>query len=120
MVFDLSELGTINVKLKRYEKAEQLYARALAIVEKAEGPDHPQTAMILNNLAGANLYLGKKELARQQYGRVLAIAEKAFGKDDPAVASFLESMAKVYRNTGLNADAEACEKKAAVIRGTKR
>jgi tetratricopeptide (TPR) repeat protein len=92
----------------------------LAIVEKAEGSGHPQFALILNNLAGANLYLGKTELGRQQYGRVLEIVEKAFGKDDPTVASFLESMARVYRKTGLNEDAEDCEKRADRINKIKR
>ena len=32
-------------------KAERLYRRALAIKEKALGPDHPDTALTLNNLA---------------------------------------------------------------------
>jgi hypothetical protein len=32
--------------------AEPLYARALAIREKAFGPEHPDTAASLNNLAG--------------------------------------------------------------------
>ena len=34
-----------------YAKAEPLYLRALAITEKALGPDHPDTATSLNNLA---------------------------------------------------------------------
>ena len=38
-----------------YAKAEPLYQRALKIREKALGPDHPDTATALNNLAG--LYL---------------------------------------------------------------
>ena len=35
-----------------YAKAEPLYRRALAIREKALGPEHPDTATSLNNLAG--------------------------------------------------------------------
>jgi CHAT domain-containing protein len=34
-----------------YAKAETFYLRALAIYEKALGPDHPSTALSLNNLA---------------------------------------------------------------------
>jgi len=34
-----------------YAKAEPLLERALAIREKAFGPEHPDTAMSLNNLA---------------------------------------------------------------------
>ena len=36
-----------------YAKAEPLYQRALKIDEKALGPDHPDTATALNNLAAA-------------------------------------------------------------------
>ena len=35
----------------RYADAEPLYKRSLAIREKALGPDHPDVAMSLNNLA---------------------------------------------------------------------
>lgn len=35
----------------KYEKAETLYVRALAIWEKAYGPDHPVVATDLNNWA---------------------------------------------------------------------
>ena len=35
----------------RYAEAEPLYQRALAIWEKALGPDHPEVATSLNNLA---------------------------------------------------------------------
>ena len=34
-----------------YAKAEPLYQRALKISEKALGPEHPDTATSLNNLA---------------------------------------------------------------------
>ena len=35
------------------ERALPLYERALAISEKALGPDHPHVATSLNNLAGS-------------------------------------------------------------------
>ena len=37
--------------LGRYAEAERLYKRALAIKEKALGPEHPHVASNLNNLA---------------------------------------------------------------------
>ena len=36
----------------RLAEAEPLYRRALAIDEKSYGPDHPDVARDLNNLAG--------------------------------------------------------------------
>ena len=35
-----------------YEDAKPLYERSLALLEKALGPDHPDVAASLNNLAG--------------------------------------------------------------------
>ena len=35
----------------RYVEAESLYKRTLVIAEKAMGPEHPNTATTLNNLA---------------------------------------------------------------------
>ena len=42
-----------------YAKAEPLLRRAVAISEKALGPEHPDTANSLNNLALLNIDLGK-------------------------------------------------------------
>lgn len=36
----------------KYAEAEPLYARAMDIWERALGPDHPNTAAVLNNRAG--------------------------------------------------------------------
>ena len=36
----------------KYDEAKPLYERAIAIDEKALGPDHPGVATDLNNLAG--------------------------------------------------------------------
>ncbi|MBL7033859.1 MAG: tetratricopeptide repeat protein, partial [Candidatus Delongbacteria bacterium] len=38
-------------KTNRLSEAESLYGRALEINEKSLGPDHPETARNLNNLA---------------------------------------------------------------------
>ena len=36
----------------KYDEAKPLYERAIAIGEKTLGPDHPNVATLLNNLAG--------------------------------------------------------------------
>ena len=46
----------------RYAEAEPLYQRALAIREKALGPDHPDVGTSLNNLAA--LYFAQRDWAR--------------------------------------------------------
>ena len=44
--------GTHGVPQGEYDEAKPLYERAIAIDEKALGPDHPGVATDLNNLAG--------------------------------------------------------------------
>ena len=59
-----------------YAAAEPLYRRALAIAEKALGPDHPHTATSLENLAGLLESKGDYKGAEPLYRRALAIAER--------------------------------------------
>ena len=47
----LSNLALIESEQHAYQKAEIAYSRALAIEEKTVGPDHPEVAAMLNNLA---------------------------------------------------------------------
>ncbi len=67
----------------KYEQAEPLYQRALAIYEQALGPEHPDTARSLNNLAILYDDQGKYEQAEPLYQRALAIREKALGPEHP-------------------------------------
>ena len=48
---DLNNLAVLLKDTNRLEEAEPLMRRALDIWEKAYGPDHPQVATGLNNLA---------------------------------------------------------------------
>jgi tetratricopeptide (TPR) repeat protein len=66
-----------------YSSAWPLFERALAIREKALGPDHPLTATSLNNLASMLRDLGDLAAARPLYERALAIDEKALAPSIP-------------------------------------
>ena len=69
------------------------YRRALAINEAALGPNHPEVATNLNNLAGLlreeRDYAGAEPL----YRRSLAIREAALGPNHPDVANSLNNLA---------------------------
>ena len=82
----------------RYAEAEPLYKRALAIREKALGPDHPDVALSLNNLAFLYDKQGRYADAEPLYKRSLAISEKALGPDHPDVATSLNNLAALYSN----------------------
>ena len=70
----LNNLATLYVGQGRYAEAEPLYKRALAIYEKALGPDHPDVANSLNNLA---------ELYRPQgrYSDAIPIVERTIAQN---------------------------------------
>ena len=60
-------------------EALPLAEQALAALEKDRGPDHPDVATALNNLAILNQQLGRYKEAEPLYLRALSIRQKAFG-----------------------------------------
>ena len=116
----LNNLALLYYTLGDYTKAEPLYARSLAIFEKALGPDHPDVATSLNNLAELYRTLGDYAKAEPLLKRSLAIWEKKLGPDHPEVATCLENLADLYRTTKRIEEAEKLEERAAKIRAMKR
>ena len=88
----------------------------MAIREKALGPDHPDVAQSLNNLAGLYYAQGRYADAEALYKRSLAITKKALGPDHPDVALSLNNLAELYRVQGRYADAEPLYKRSLAIR----
>ena len=56
-----------------------MYKRALGIKEKTLGPEHPEVATALNNLAMAYGSHGRHAEAELMYKRALAIYDKVLG-----------------------------------------
>ena len=80
---DLNNLAALYCTQGQYAQAEPLYKRALAIWEKALGPDHPDVATSLNNLAELYGTQGQYAQAEPLYKRALAIDEKASVPNHP-------------------------------------
>ena len=83
-----------------YSAAEPLLRRALAIREKALGPEHPDTATSLNNLALLLRDQGDLAAARPLFERALAIREKALGPEHPDTATSLNNLAWLLQDQG--------------------
>ena len=81
-------------------EAEQLYRRALAIFERAYGPEHYELAANYNNLAAIYQAQGKGAEAERLYRRALAIKEKVLGPDHPDVAMTLNNLGSAYGALG--------------------
>ena len=112
---DLNNLALLYKTQGRYAKAEPLYKRALAIHEKALGPDHPDVGKYLNNLALLYKTQGRYAKAEPLYRRALAIHEKALGPDHSDVGKDLNNIAGLYRAEGRYAEAEPLNKRALAI-----
>lgn len=69
------------VLCEKYEKAEPLYKRALAIREKVNGPNAWETAQLLRDIATLHRDAGRLEAAEPIYRRALQALEKSPGKD---------------------------------------
>ncbi len=111
-----NEAGFYLYERARYDEAKPLYQRALGIREKALGPEHPDVATSLNNLAALYRAQGKYAEAEPLYQRALGIREKALGPEHPDVATSLNNLAELYRAQGKYAEAEPLYQRALRIR----
>ena len=101
----------------QYDQALPLYQRALAIREKVLGPEHPDVAMSLNNLAALYRDTGQYAKAEPLYQRSLMFREKSLGPDHPDVAQSLENYAELLSKTGRAKDAAQLVARAQTIKG---
>ena len=100
-----------HLKQRRYAEAEPLYKHALAIIEKAVGPNHPVFVAMLNKLATIYLLQRKYAEAEPLYRRALEIREKALGSDHPGVGTNLWELANLHKARGNYAEAESLFKR---------
>jgi tetratricopeptide (TPR) repeat protein len=98
-----------------YAGAEPLFRRALAITEKALGPEHPSTGKALNNLALLLWTKGDYAGAEPLFRRALAITEKALGPEHPDTGIRLNNLAGLLRAQGDYAAAEPLLRRALAI-----
>ncbi|MGB3188457.1 MAG: CHAT domain-containing protein, partial [Limnoraphis sp.] len=96
----LNNLALLYSDQGRYDEAEPLYQRSLAIYEKALGGNHPDVANSLHNLALLYRDQGRYSEAEPLYQRSLAIREKALGENHPDVAQSLNNLALLYQVQG--------------------
>jgi tetratricopeptide (TPR) repeat protein len=81
-----------------YSQALRLFRDALAICEKALGPENPVIATSLNNLAHLLKDQGDFTGARPLYERALATYEKALGPEHPDTATSLSNLARLLHD----------------------
>jgi len=99
----------------QFRAAEPLMRRALSINERSFGPDHPDVARHLNNLAQLLKATNRLAEAEPLMRRALAIDERSFGPDHPDVARDLNNLAMLLGATNRLAEAEPLMRRALAI-----
>jgi len=99
----------------RLQEAVPLYERAIAVVEKSFGPEHPDLAATLNDLAAAHTFQRKVQEAMPLYERSIAISEKCFGPENSDLASTLNNFAALLCAQGKDQEALPIAQRATAI-----
>jgi tetratricopeptide (TPR) repeat protein len=89
-----------------YAKAEPLFQQALQIRKKALGPEHPDTANSLNNLAFLYSRIGDYANAEPLFQEAVQLNKKLLGRDHPDTARSLLNQGVLYSQMGDYARAE--------------
>src|SRR5579859_1056531 len=112
----LDRAGTYVREHMWYTQAEPIYRRALAIREQYLGPEHPETATIVHNLAILQRDTSNFVEAEQLYQRALAIREQHLGPEHPDTANAYSNLANLYLAQKRYREAEPLYRRALAIR----
>ncbi len=98
----LSNTGVVYDSNGEYDLALEHHQKALAIREKAQGPNHPDVAASCNNIG--IVYLAKAEYDRaiEHHQRALVIWENLLGPEHPNVAACHNNMGIAFYQKGEN------------------
>jgi len=111
----LNNLAGLFLEQARYTEAEPLFMRALEIVEKRLGANHPIIATRLNNLALLMKFTGRLDEAESLLRRALAIDQNTLQSDDPIVALRLNNLAQILKEKNRLDEAEPLMRRALEI-----
>jgi tetratricopeptide (TPR) repeat protein len=111
----IHERCDVFYKATQFAAIEPLFRLALEFDENSFGPEHPNVAIRLNNLA--QLYQATNRLSEAEplMKRALKIDENSFGPEHPRVAVQLNNLAQLYKATNRLAEAEPLMKRALTI-----
>jgi eukaryotic-like serine/threonine-protein kinase len=99
--------GNLAVKRDALTDAEADYVRAHAALQHALGPEHPDTAKALSNVARVLIYTGHFDDGRLRQREALRHLEAALGADHDAVATALVALAQIEELAGLSPETHA-------------
>ena len=93
-------------KQGKYQEAIPLAEKAVDIAKRLRGPEDPEFATSLNNLALLYEEMGDYPKAEPLYQQALRIKQKVLGPEHPSTATSLNNLALLYWKMGAYAKAE--------------
>ena len=112
----LNTLAEIYRPIARYQEAEELLERAIAIRTKNLGRNHPDIVRDLNNLARIYKPQGKHDDAELLYVEALKIRKGHLGDRHPDTVTSLNNLAELYESMKLYKSAKSLYLKSLKIR----
>ena len=112
----LNNLANLYHNQKKYDRAEPLYRRALAIREAQLEPTHLLVAQSLNNLAALCRDRSQYAEAENLIKRSLAIKENLHGSRHMSLTNSINTLAAIYGDQSRYAEAEELFKRSLDIR----
>lgn len=101
-----NNLGNLYHSMGNISAAQDLYERALMILEKALGPSHPEVALLLDNLGVLYSEKGDYRNSEILFKRALEVKESTPRPNDLDIAYSLNNIAVLYLKKGDYAKAE--------------
>ena len=111
----MDSIGEVALGLGRYDQAQPLLERALALRRKTFGPQSLQVAQSLEHLGLLKKELSKHAAAEALLRQSLSIRRLLLGAGDLAVAKTLNELAEVVANQVRYAEAEALNRQGLAI-----
>ncbi|MFT3769925.1 MAG: tetratricopeptide repeat protein [Minicystis sp.] len=108
--------GVALSRVSKLAEARRAHERALALREKALGPEHPDTSVSLNNLSIVLCAAGDCWSAKAILERAVEISEKTLGPEHPDTAISLGNLGNALRRVGDYAGARAAHERALAIK----
>ncbi|MEM8998094.1 MAG: serine/threonine-protein kinase, partial [Acidobacteriota bacterium] len=99
--------GMIDLELGRFDEAQEAFERSLELETRYWGPESPELANVISNIAITHLYRGKHWEAIELWRRAVDLLEPVAGRVHPRIADMLTNMGGAYESEGEHSKAEA-------------
>jgi tetratricopeptide (TPR) repeat protein/CHAT domain-containing protein len=103
------------IEQDKYQEAIPIAERAIEVAKRSRGPEHPETAVALNNLGVIFQEIRDYARAEPLLQEALQIRQKVLGPEDPDTAETLDNLGGLYWAIGNYAKSEPLFKEALEI-----